>query len=130
MPSARQATAAAAARRTAAAQRSTPRPRPRGVTLPPPLLRVRWDRAGRVGLLAVLTVVVGLYVQHTLSYLAISSQASHQEAIVDQLTRQNRALAAQQHSLSQSSTVVREARALGMIRPGERAYVITGHSGH
>jgi cell division protein FtsB len=129
MPSARQATAAA--RRTAAApQRQAPRPRPRGVTLPPPLLRVRWDRAGRVGLLVVLTVVVGLYVQHTLSYLSISAQAGRQEAIVDQLTRQNQSLAAQQHTLQQPSTVVREARGLGMIRPGERSYVITGHSGH
>jgi cell division protein FtsB len=91
---------------------------------------VRWDRAGRVGLLVVLTVVVGLYVQHTLSYVSISAQASRQEAIVDQLTQQNQSLAAQQHSLKQATTVVREARALGMVRPGERAYVVTGHSGH
>jgi len=98
--------------------------------LPPPLLRVRWDRAGRVGLLIVLAVVVGLYVQHTLSYLAVSSQAGRQEAIVDQLTQQNRQLSAEQRSLSQPVTIVREARALGMIRPGERAYVIIGHSGH
>jgi cell division protein FtsB len=134
MPSARQATAAAA-RRTAGAPRhdpprQAPHPRPRGVSLPPPLLRVRWDRAGRVGLLVVLTVVVGLYVQHTLSYLSISAQASRQEAIVDQLTRQNQSLAAQQHTLQQPATLVREARSLGMIRPGERSYVITGHSGH
>jgi cell division protein FtsB len=124
MPSARHATAS---------PRRSPRPapsRPRGVTLPPPLLRVRWDRAGRVGLLIVLTVVVGLYVQHTLSYLAVSSQAGRQEAIVDQLTQQNRQLSAQQRSLSQPVTIVRDARALGMIRPGERAYVIIGHSGH
>jgi cell division protein FtsB len=100
------------------------------VALPQPLLRVRWDRAGRVGLLVVLTVVVGLYVQHTLSYLSVSSQASRQEAIVDQLTKQNRQLAAQQHSLDQPATIVRDARALGMIRPGERPYVVVGHSGH
>jgi cell division protein FtsB len=93
-------------------------------------MRVRWDRAGRVGLLVVLTVVVGLYVQHTLSYLSVSSQASKQQAIVDQLARQNRHLAAQQRSLNDPSTIVRDARALGMVRPGERAYVITGHSGH
>lgn len=124
MPSARHATASP--RRSA---RPAP-PRPRGVALPPPLLRVRWDRAGRVGLLVVLSVVVGLYVQHTLSYLLVSSQAGHQEAIVDQLTQQNRQLAAEQRSLSQPATIVRDARALGMIRPGELAYVITGHSGH
>ena len=33
-------------------------------------------------------------------------------------------------SLTQPATIVRDARALGMVRPGERAYVITGHSGH
>lgn len=129
MPSARHATAAAR-RSHAAAHRSTPRPRPRGVTLPPPLLRVRWDRAGRVGLLVVLTVVVGLYVQHTLSYLAVSAQASRQDTLVEQLARQNRQLSATQRALEQPATIVRAARALGMIRPGERPYVITGHSGH
>jgi hypothetical protein len=47
------------------------------------MLRVRWDRAGRVGLLVVLTVVVGLYVQHTLAYLSTKSQADRQQTIVD-----------------------------------------------
>ncbi|MDQ6834974.1 MAG: septum formation initiator family protein [Actinomycetota bacterium] len=124
MPSARPA--------TAAPRRSphTPPPRPRGVPLPPTLLRVRWDRAGRVGLLVVLVVVVGLYVQHTLAYLSVSAQASRQEEIVDQLARQNARLAAEQRSLNQPATIVRDARALGMVRPGERAYVITGHTGH
>jgi cell division protein FtsB len=131
MPSARHASAAAARRSSAApAPRPAPRPRPRGVTLPPAVLRFRWDRAGRVALLVVLGVVVGLYAQHTLAYLSISSQASKQESIVDQLARQNRRLAAEQRSLSSPSTIVRDARALGMVRPGERAYVITGHSGH
>jgi cell division protein FtsB len=93
-------------------------------------LRIRWDRAGRIGLLIVLAVVVGLYVQHTLSYFATRSQASGQEAIVDQLVRQNAALVKQQRALSQPSTIVRDARALGMVRPNELPYVITGHSGH
>jgi cell division protein FtsB len=93
-------------------------------------MRVRWDRAGRVGLLVVLTVVVGLYVQHTLSYLSVSAQASQQEQIVDRLATQNAQLAAQQRSLSDPSVIVRDARALGMVRPGERAYAITGHSAH
>jgi cell division protein FtsB len=77
----------------------------------------------------VLTIVVGLYVQHTLAYLSISSQAGQQEAIVDQLSRQNAQLAAEQRSLSSPATIVRNARALGMVRPGEQAYVIPGHSG-
>jgi cell division protein FtsB len=126
MPSARPATAAP--RRNA--RSPAPRSRPRGVTARPPLLRVRWDRAGRIGLLVVLTIVVGLYVQHTLSYLSVSAQASQQQAIVARLARQNAQLAAEQQSLNEPSTIVRDARALGMVRPDERAYVITGHSGH
>jgi cell division protein FtsB len=93
------------------------------------MLRVRWDRAGRVGLLVVLAVVVGLYVQHTLSYLSTKSQAGGQQAIVDRLQRENAALAREQKSLGQSATIVRDARALGMIRAGERPYVITGLTG-
>ena len=53
-----------------------------------------------------------------------------QQAIVSQLVRQNAALARQERSLSNPATIVRDARALGMVRPGERPYVITGHSGH
>lgn len=124
MPSARHATAAP--RRN---PRSQP-PRPRGVPLRQPLSRVRWDRAGRVALLVVLVVVVGLYVQHTLSYLSISSQASQQQAIVNQLARQNARLAAQQRSLNDPATIVQDARGLGMVRPGEQPYVVIGHSGH
>jgi cell division protein FtsB len=95
-----------------------------------PMLRVRWDRAGRVALLVVLTVVVGLYAQRTLAYFATSAQASQQQAIVDRLQRDNAKLVRQQQSLSQAATIVRDARALGMVRPGERPFVITGHSGH
>jgi cell division protein FtsB len=94
------------------------------------VLRVRWDRAGRVGLLIVFTVVFGLYMQHTLSYFSTRAQASKQESLVDQLVRQNAALARQQAALSQPATIVQDARALGMVRPNERPYVITGHSGH
>jgi cell division protein FtsB len=94
------------------------------------MLRVRWDRAGRVALLVVLTAVVGIYAQRTMAYLATSAQASQQQAIVSHLQRQNAQLARREHSLSQPATIVHDARALGMVRPGERPFVITGHAGH
>lgn len=124
MPSARSATAA---------PRRQPRPappRPRRVQSRAPRLRVRWDRAGRVGLLVVLVVVVGLYVQHTISYFSTRAQASGEQAIVNQLSRENAALLKQQQSLDNPATIVTDARALGMVRPNERPYVIVGHSGH
>lgn len=91
------------------------------------MLRVRWDRAGRIALLVVLVAVVGIYAQRTLAYVSTSAQAAHQQAIVNRLEHQNAALVREQRSLNQPATIVRDARELGMVRPGEQPYVLTGH---
>jgi cell division protein FtsB len=117
------------ARSATAAPRRQPRPaarkRPR-VVARPAKLRVRWERVGRIGLLIVLTVVVGFYVEHTLSYFATRAQANQEQAIVNRLAHQNAQLARQAKSLNNPATIVSQARALGMVRPNERPYVITG----
>lgn len=87
---------------------------------------MRWERVGRVGLLVVLAVVVGLYVKQGLSLLSTRSHAQQQESIVSRLSHQNAQLVAQQRALNDPRTIERDARALGMVRPGERPYVITG----
>ncbi len=92
--------------------------------------RVRWDRIGRVGLLVVLCVVAGVYVQQALAYLAVRTQANHQRAIVHQLARANASLRAQQHALNDPATIARDARALGMVRVGEHPYEVTGLPDH
>jgi cell division protein FtsB len=109
---------------------STPRPRPKRVAQRGSLVRLRWDRVGRVGLLVVLTVVLGLYVQHTLSYFSTRAQADRALATVQQLARANHALEREQRSLTNPATIIRDARALGMVQSGERPYVITGQPGH
>jgi cell division protein FtsB len=91
---------------------------------------VRWDRVGRVGLLVVLCVVAGLYVQQGLAYLSVRSQANRQRAIVEQLKRSNASLRAQQRSLNDPATILRDARALGMVRVGEHPYEVTGLPNH
>ena len=126
MPSARPATASPR-RHTRTAP---PRPRPRRVAARGLRGRVRWDRVGRVSLLIVLGVVAGLYVQQALAYLAVRSQANHQRAIVQQLSRSNASLRAQQRSLNATATILREARALGMVGVGEHPYEVTGLPGH
>jgi cell division protein FtsB len=75
-------------------------------------------------------VVAGLYVQRGLAYLSVRSQASQQKAIVQQLTRANASLRAQQRSLNSSATILRDARALGMVRVGEHPYEVTGLPAH
>ncbi len=91
---------------------------------------MRWDRVGRVGLLVVLAVVAGLYVRQGLSLLSTRSQAQQQEQIVSRLEHQNARLSAEQRSLNNPSTIERDARALGMVRPGEHPYVVTGLPRH
>jgi cell division protein FtsB len=92
--------------------------------------RVRWDRVGRVSLLVVVGIVAALYVQRGLSYFSVRSQADQQRAIVHQLTRSNAALRAEQRSLNDPTTIMSDARALGMVRPGEHPYEITGLPNH
>lgn len=91
---------------------------------------MRWDRIGRVGLLVVLAVVGGLYVQDALSYFSTRAQTDNQLALVKRLTRANASLASQQRALSDPATIERDARALGMVRANERSYVIRGLPGH
>ena len=95
-----------------------------------PRARVRWERVGRVALLLVLFIVAGLYVQHALAYLSARSQAHTQAAIVRNLQRDNAQLAQQQRALRDPSTIMLDARRLGMVRPGERPYVVTGLPNH
>jgi cell division protein FtsB len=125
MPSTRPATAATRRARDA----RTP-PRPRRVVARGPRGRVRWDRVGRVGLLVVLVVVAGLYVKQGLTYLSTRGQAQQQQAIVQRLSRENAVLLRERTSLNDPATIERDARALGMVRAGERPYVITGLPKH
>jgi len=126
MPSARTATAPP---RRHTSRRTTPRPRRIRVASRGLRGRVRWDRVGRVSLLVVVAIVAGLYVQRGIAYFSARSQADQQRAIVQQLTRSNASLRAQQRSLNDPTTILSDARALGMVRPGEHPYEVTGLPG-
>ena len=113
----------------AAPRRRSPSPaahRPLRLSLRTGKVRVRWDRLGRVAMLVVFAVVVALGSNQALTLLSTRSQAEEQLAIVQRLVVENRRLAAQQQALRDPATIARDARALGMVRPGERPYVITG----
>ncbi len=94
--------------------------------MPRTLARFRWDRFGRISLLAVLLVVGAVYVQDALSYFSTHAQVDQQAAVVQHLRRENAALEAERRALQNPATVVGIARSLGMVQMGERPYVITG----
>jgi len=119
----------------AARARQAPDPRHRGAprraprAVPSARTRasgIRWDRISRVGLLVVLVAIVGLYVGPARSYFATRSQAAEKRAIVEKLKGENVRLKARAKALKDPAALEREARRLGMVRPGERAYVVEG----
>jgi cell division protein FtsB len=88
--------------------------------------RVRWDRLARVALLCVLGALLYLYASAGRSLLSTWKEARQDSAQVATLERQHIALEAQHAALTSPGTLVEEARRLGMTRPGEQTYVISG----
>jgi cell division protein FtsB len=91
---------------------------------------VRWDRVGRTGLLIVLAVVAGLYLQDAINFISTRSTSKAQQANVQVLARENAALRKQQAALNNAVTIKADARALGMVQAGERPYVVIGLPKH
>jgi cell division protein FtsB len=123
--------------RSARAPRRVPAPRPkarprrfgsaRPPAHPPPNLRargIRWDRVSRVALLVVLLGMLFLYVGPARSYWSTVQEAKHRRADVSKLKRENAKLRARRASLRSPAALEREVRRLGMVRPGERSYVV------
>ena len=88
---------------------------------------IRWDRVGRIGLLAVFAVIVVLYVQPAaLLRLHLAARRKAKRAEVQRAQRENERLRARRQALRSPATLEREARRLGMVKPGERPYVVKG----
>jgi cell division protein FtsB len=87
---------------------------------------IRWDRVGRLALLATFFVILLLYISPAKHWLQQSSTARAQRSELKELTAQNRELKRRVRSLRDPGALEREARKLGMVRQGERAYVIEG----
>jgi cell division protein FtsB len=111
-----------ASRRPSRAARA-PRQRPR--VLAGGAAAIRWDRVSRVALLIVLLVLVYLYAGPARSYWDTVRQAEQRRAEVATLKRENARLRARRDSLRSASALEREARRLGMVKPGERPYVVS-----
>ena len=87
---------------------------------------IRWDRVGRVALLGTLIAILLLYISPARHWWQQSRTAGAQKQELRELAEENRSLKKRVHALSDPGALEREARRLGMVRQGERAYVIEG----
>ena len=87
---------------------------------------IRWDRLGRLALLGTLFVILLLYISPAKHWWEQSRTSNAQEQELEDLTEENRGLKERVRALRDPGALEREARRLGMVRQGERAYVIEG----
>jgi cell division protein FtsB len=111
------------ARSAAAATAARPRPRsrPRSHAARP---AIQWQKVGRLALLFTLFVIVLLYIRPVTHWLQQRSTAAHSQADLRDLQREHDRLEARLKQLSGPGAVEHEARKMGMVRQGEKPYVI------
>ena len=86
--------------------------------------RIRWDRLGRWALIAVFAFVLYLYIGPAVRWVATYRQAGEKRQEVAALRARNTELKARRHELRDKRALEREARRLGMVKAGEKAYVV------
>lgn len=91
-----------------------------------PVPRVRWDRLGRIAMLGLMVAIVSLYLSAGVRMFSAWGESKRDSGQVRVLERQNRTLRQQHAALASPGTVQAEARRLGMIHPGEQAYIVSG----
>src|SRR5688500_3367210 len=101
-----------------AARRPAVRRRPAGVS------GIRWDRVGRVALVAMLLVIVLLYISPVSHWIQQSGTADHQQQRLQELKEENARLEGRLRYLKRLDSIDREARRPGMVKRGERAFVV------
>jgi len=89
-------------------------------------MRIHWDRIARWALVAVFAVIVLLYIGPTKAFVAAHGEAAEKREQVAKLRARNAELRIQKRHLQSPNALERRARELGMVRAGERAYVVEG----
>ncbi len=88
--------------------------------LPKPARPLRW-----IGLVVLLAVAVG-YVQPLRAYRDARDDVAAQRAEVDRIAHANVTLEQRITEAGTAEYVEREARRLGLVKPGERLFIVTG----
>lgn len=79
-----------------------------------------------MALLGTLFVILMLYISPAKHWWEQSHTSNAQEQELEDLSRENHGLKERVRALRDPGALEREARRLGMVRQGERAYVIEG----
>lgn len=85
---------------------------------------IRWDRLARIGLLLMLGGILLLYVSPAKHWFEQSGTAKSQTEELQSLQAENQRLAKKVRTLENPDTLEQEARRLGMVKVGERSFVI------
>jgi cell division protein FtsB len=88
--------------------------------------RIRWDRIGRIALVLVLFGVMVSYLNPVVNLIDAWRDSKVGERNLVELKAEHAGLEQQLDRAEDPLTLEREARKLGMVKPGERAYVIRG----
>jgi cell division protein FtsB len=86
--------------------------------------RIRWDRVGRWALIGVFVFVIYLYIGPARTWVSTHAEAKRKRADVARVKAEHERLLARKHELSEPGAVEREARKLGMVKAGEKLYVV------
>jgi len=86
--------------------------------------RIRWDAVGRRALLGVFALVLYLYIGPAIRWVETYREAGRQRGQVAELRAENARLRARKAALTAPGALEREARRLGMVKAGERAYIV------
>jgi cell division protein FtsB len=86
--------------------------------------RIRWDRVGRWALICVFALVIYLYIGPARTWVGTYGEAKRKRDEVATLRERHEQLREEQRRLERQGAVELEARKLGMVKAGEKLYVI------
>jgi cell division protein FtsB len=88
--------------------------------------RIRWDKLGRIALVLVLFLVLVSYLNPLVNLMQAWQGSKSSDAQLAQLKQERLELTHRLREVSSPAALEREARRLGMVQPGEHAYIVHG----
>ena len=86
--------------------------------------RIRWDRVGRWALICVFAFVLYLYIGPARTWIGTYAEAKRKREDVAELRARHEQLLERKRALQREGAVELEARRLGMVKAGEKLYVV------